>query len=122
MSVQPATVNFRVYKGATFSETVTLKDSAGVPINLTGYTALGHARRDVSDALPLLVFDTTDATCVLGGVLGTIQLKCAAADTAELDVDWDGEMWVYDLLLTSPSSVDKTLQGALILQPSVTRA
>ena len=43
-----AVANFTIDQGATFSSTVTVKDSTGSPLDLTGYTAtakmaLGYA-------------------------------------------------------------------------------
>ena len=49
MTTRPATVNFRLYPYATFTETTTLLDSEQAPIDLTGRSALMHIRRDRED-------------------------------------------------------------------------
>jgi len=122
MTVQPASVNFRLYQYATFSEPVVLKDGNGDPINLTGYSALLHARRDISDPDPVMSFSTANSTIVLGGINGTITLVQLPSVTGALVIDWEGEMWVHDLLLTAPdSSAQRTYQGAIYAYPAVTR-
>lgn len=126
MTTRPATVNYRLYLGATFSESATLKDSNDAPIDLTGYTALMHVRRERDDANPLYTFSTADGTITLGGAAGTVALTLAADATSNDDlVDSDGEAWVYDLLLTNanatPPVVDRMLSGVVFAYPGVTR-
>ncbi len=122
MSVTPASINFYLYQGATFSEPVTLKDGAGAPIDLTGYSARLQARRDISDATPVLDLNSTSGGILLGGTNGTITLSMTASATAALSIDWDGDFWVHDLLLTDGSgNVQRTYQGAIIASPGVTR-
>lgn len=66
---------------------------------------------------------------MLGGVNGTIDLLLTPDKTALLVspgvVDWDGEVWVHDILLTNspadPDSVDRIYQGRITVRPGVTR-
>ena len=124
MTQCPATLNFRFFQHATFSETITLKDSDGVARDLTAHTALMHVRRYVEDDTPLFTLSTDDGSIVLGGVAGTIALAIPFTDT-DLDIDWDGEVWFHDLLLTNttpdPDVVERSFQGAIIAMPGVTR-
>lgn len=128
MTTRPATVNFRLYPGATFAERTVLKDGAGVPLDLTGYTALMHVRRELEDETPLFTLTSEGAspTITLGGVAGTIDLDLTPTATGAPVVDWDGEVWVYDLLLTnataSPAVVDRVFQGRIFVFPGVTRS
>lgn len=126
MTTRPASVNYNLYLGATFSESATLKDSNDVAIDLTGYSAKMHVRRERDDATPLYTFTTADGTIVLGGVAGTVDLRLNADETSNDDlIDPDGEMWVYDLLLVNdnvtPAVVDRTLQGVVFAHPGVTQ-
>ena len=126
MTTRPAAVNYHLYLGATFEETATLQDSAGTPLDLTGYSAKMHVRRDLDDATPLYVFDTADGSIVLGGAAGTVALALPATATSNADLrDPEGETWVYDLLLSNdnatPPVVDRTLQGRIFAHPGVTR-
>lgn len=123
MTVQPASLTFRLYQGATFSEPVTLYDGNGQPTDLTGCTARLQARRDISDEPPVFTLDSATGGIVLGGAAGTITLSLSAAQTAALAIDWDGEMWVHDVLLTFPdTTVQRTYQGAIFAYPAVTRS
>lgn len=123
MTVQPASVNFRLYQGATFSEPVTLKDGSGNPIDLTGCTARLQARRDISDAAAVFSLDSTGGGIVLGGTAGTVTLVVPPSTTAALSIEWEGEMWVHDLLLSFPdATVQRTYQGAIYAYPAVTRS
>lgn len=123
-TVQPASVNFWLYSGATFTAPVTLKDSDGNPIDLTGYSGILMARRDISDVAPVFTCTTTDSTMTLGGNLGTVTLNLTATLTAGFGIDYAGEIWYHDLLLThaDDTTVDKPYQGVIIASPSVTRA
>jgi hypothetical protein len=66
--------------------------------------------------------NTTNGGIVLGGTAGTVTLVINAATTAGMTIDWDGEIWVHDLLLTFVSGdVQRTYQGVIIASPAVTR-
>lgn len=122
MTVRPATVNFNLYQGATFSEPVTLKDAAGDPIDLTGATAKLQARRDISDPSAVFTLTSQSGGIALGGATGVITLLIDAATTAGYAVDWDGEFWFHDLLLTlADGSTQRTYQGVIVASPGVTR-
>jgi len=126
VTTRPATVNYHLYLGATFQETATLKDSNDQPIDLTGYSALMHIRRERSDSTPLYVFTSGDGSIELGGAAGTVSLVLNAQDTSNDDlIDPEGEIWVYDLLLSNdnedPAVVDRTLAGVVYAHPGVTR-
>ncbi len=128
MTTRPATVNFRLYPYATFTETTTLLDSEQAPIDLTGRSALMHIRRDREDTTPVFTLSTADGSIALGGEDGTIVLSIPAADTAPTltpPIDPEGEVWYHDLLLTDPSTTpattERTYQGILVVLPGVTR-
>ena len=128
MTVAPAVVNFHLYQYATFSEQALLKDLAGAPIDLTGYTAFMQIRRDRDDADPLYTLMTADSTIVLGGAAGTITFAIPATETTPATaalLDPDGEVWSYDLLLNnenaSPTVVDRVFEGSVYVHPSVSR-
>jgi hypothetical protein len=124
VTTRPGLVNFNLYAGATFSELVTLKDDFGTPIDLTGASARMQIRREIDDASPVfdLLSTGTDPAIVLGGTLGTIKFTIAPSLMADVMVDWLGEMWVHDILVTWPDdTVDRFFQGRIIAAPGVTR-
>ena len=53
MTIQPGSVIFYLYGGATFSEPIVIKDADGTPVDLTNYTAKMQVRRDISDTIRL---------------------------------------------------------------------
>ena len=125
MTSCPATVHFRLYPYATFNAVTVLRDSNGDPVDLSGYKALMHIRREIEDADPVFTLSsetTPDPGIELGGATGSITLYLSPAQTAAPVVQSDGEMWVHDLLLEAPSGqIDRTYQGTIIVVPAVTR-
>lgn len=126
MTMRPATINFHLYPYATFSETQVLKDADGTPIDLTGYTAVMHIRRERSDPDPLYTLSTATGEIELGDTDGSIVITLAASTTEDAQLlDPDGEAWVHDILLTNPAdtpaTVDRVYQGVIFVHPAVTR-
>jgi len=117
----PGQYTLNIYKGATLDLTFTWKDSAGVLVNLTGYTARLQVRESVDAAAFLLELTTTlvsGSGIVLGGAAGTIQLVAPATSTD--DYTWDEG--VYDLELVSGAGVvTRLLQGPAKAWHEVTR-
>jgi hypothetical protein len=125
MTTAPASINFRLYPHATFAEVVTLQDSLGAPIDLTGKTAKCQIRREATDLLPLFDLSSPSNGLDVGGALGTVTITISALDTGAVTVDPDGETWIYDLLLTDPTPtpdvVERAYQGYIFVIPGVTR-
>lgn len=125
MTTRPAYLPFRLYTHATFSEQTVLRDADGVPLDLTGYSARMHIRRERQDLLPLFDLSSDAGDIELGGVEGTLVFRIDADATAgAVLLDPDGEGWVYDLLLTDtsvPPNVDRVFQGVIFVSPGVTR-
>ena len=120
----PGQYALNIYKGATLGGsgyTFTWKDSAGVAVNLTNYTARLQVRASVDAATFLLELTTTlvdGSGIVLGGAAGTIELVATAAQTAAYTWD-DG---VYDLeVIDSTGFVTRLLQGPAKAWHEVTR-
>ena len=117
----PGQYTLNIYKGATLDITFTYKDSAGNPVNLTGYTARLQVRASVDAAAFLLELTTAlvaGSGIVLGGAAGTIQLVAPAAATAAYT--WDEG--VYDLeLISGTGVVTRLLQGPAKAWHEVTR-
>lgn len=106
-----------IEQGATFTLSATWKDSAGAPVNITGYSARMQVRSnyDSEEALVSLVSPTN---ITLGGALGTILVTIIATDTQKLTIQ-DG---VYDLELQSAGGVvTRLLQGKATISREVTR-
>ena len=106
-----------IEQGATLAQVFTWKDSAGVVINLTGYTARCHVRRRLEDTDKIMDLTTENGGITLGGVLGTITLNASATVTAQLSGNG-----VYDLeMISSGGQVTRLLQGKVSFNANVTR-
>ena len=95
----PGQFAFSVRAGDTFSRTVTWKDAAGAPVDLTGYAA----EFTVTDSAGAVVLALTVGQGVtLGGAAGTVALAAQTAGTAPGG-------YSYFLRLTSPGGVVTTI-------------
>lgn len=123
----PANHTFRIFQGATWSETITLKNADGSIFDLTGLSARMQLREDLNSATPALELNTTNTRLSIPvGTDGEIQLLVSAADTETLAPSYDTAVYVYDLELyrasPSPEYVVRALQGSVIVNPEITRA
>jgi len=102
-------------QGTTFTTSMTLEDSYGLPYNLIDFTVKSHAKRSYYSSNTTLQFVST----VLDANNGIIQLSATAPVTANIPA---GKL-VYDVILTQTStgSVTRVLEGQIIVSPSVTR-
>lgn len=102
-----------VEQGASYSTTVTVNGSNGSPTNLTNYTAAAQLRKSYYSST------ATDFTVAISDAAGgEITMTLTAANTANLTPG----RYVYDLLITSPTSVKtRVVEGIATILPSVTR-
>jgi hypothetical protein len=100
-------------QGASYSTTVTVNGSNGSPTNLTNYTAAAQLRKSYYSST------ATDFTVsISNAAAGEISMTLTAANTANLTPG----RYVYDLLITSPTSVKtRVVEGIATILPSVTR-
>ena len=110
--------HFIIEPGATFQQTLTLKDSSDAVINLTGFTAEMDLRKNQDDSNEVITLTTANSRISMGGAAGTITLTISATDSAALSVG-DG---VYDLETTdSNGKVDRILEGTYSIRGNVSR-
>ena len=110
--------NATIDQGATWSVTVTYEDSAGAPINLTGYTAAMQIRQQYSSDVADLTLTTSNGGISITGLTGTVVVNITDEQTGALDEGY----YVYDLELTSTGGqVTRLIQGQLTVAPEVTR-
>lgn len=100
-------------QGASYSTTVTVNGSNGSPTNLTNYTAAAQLRKSYYSST------ATDFTVAISDAAGgEITMTLTSANTANLTPG----RYVYDLLITSPTSVKtRVVEGIATILPSVTR-
>lgn len=102
-----------IEQGATFNTTINVEDTAGAAINLFGYTANSMMRKSYYSTSA-----TTITSTVTGTANGEITLSVTAANTSSLTPG----RYVYDVIITSPTSiVTRVIEGIVTVLPSVTR-
>lgn len=111
--------HFIIEQGATFKQILTLKDSSGTLINLTGYpSAEMDLRKNQDDGSEVITLTSANGRIALGGSAGTITLEISNTDTAALVVG-DG---VYDLeLVDSSNKVLRVMEGTYSIRGNVSR-
>jgi len=106
--------NIIIEQGSTFTKDITLKDHAGVVINLTGCTFAAQCRQKASDASPLFSFT---AVCS-APTTGKFTLSLTSVQTSAFNF----KPAVYDVEITYPGSIVKrVLEGSVVLSKEVTR-
>ena len=107
-----------IQQGATFTKTFAWKESAGVPMNLTGYSAKMQVRKSASSPDVIVELSTVNGAISLGGALGTIAMALTATQTAAITA----KAGVYDLEMTAPNgTVTRFLAGMVEISKEVTR-
>ena len=102
-----------IEQGATFNTTINVEDTAGTAINLYSYTANSQMRKSYYSSTAYTI-----TSIVTGTANGEITLSMSAANTANLSAG----RYVYDVKITSPSSVvTRVIEGIVTVLPSVTR-
>ena len=102
-----------IEQGATFNTTINIEDTAGAAINLYGYTANSMMRKSYYSSSA-----TTITSTVTGTANGEVTLSVSATNTASLTPG----RYVYDVIITSPTSVvTRVVEGIVTVLPSVTR-
>lgn len=111
--------NFIMEQGATFKRDIFVKDSAGNPWDLTGYSARMQIRQTVDDPSTLLDISTATGEITITAASGLVTIEVPATTTETLS--WTGDA-VYDLELEDGSGfVTRLIQGKVTLSLEVTR-
>jgi hypothetical protein len=122
-------LNLEIDAGSYWSYTITWKDSAGNPVDLTGYQAQMQARPSVDSATVEFSLATPgnslipapDGQITLGGVDGTLLLELPASASSARGVR-SRRSFSYDLEVVPPNGKTlRLLEGYVILTPEVTR-
>jgi hypothetical protein len=107
--------NIFIDQGANFTTTVTISDSDGSALDLTGYTALAQIRKTYESTTATDFTTTFDAD----RTTGKISISLTNAQTSTLEYG----RYVYDLVVTDVSSVKtRVVEGIATVNPSVSRS
>lgn len=117
-----ANLDFLIEQGATFKRTITLKDSDGVALNITGWTFSGQIRKKYDSPNALATFTCTN----IGSGQFTIELSHTATSAIPVTPASDGARsmtsYSYDIeALKNDSTKDRILQGKVNVSPEVTK-
>tara|TARA_B110000459_G_scaffold160568_1_gene176369 strand:+ start:214 stop:546 length:333 start_codon:yes stop_codon:yes gene_type:complete len=108
-----AVSNLYIDQGADYSTTISLTDSNGDVLSLTGYTAVGQVRKTFGSSTAAATFTTT-----LSAASGQVTLTLSDTTTAAMEAG----RYVYDVLITDGSGTKtRILEGQATLTPSVSR-
>ena len=112
-----STYDITAQQGSDYSVTLTYRDSNGVAVNLTGYTARMQVRKVASSPYAYLTL-TSSSGMTLGGSAGTVAINISAAALASIPAG----PYVYDVELVSGSgAVVKPIVGSFSVSAEVTR-
>lgn len=113
-----ARYDLTIEQGATLSKSFTYQTSAGVAINLTGYTARMHIRETYSSVTTIATLTTENGGITITGATGTVAITMSATATSALAT---GLIGVYDLELISGTTVVRLIEGQVTVTPEVTK-
>ena len=104
--------NLVVDQGSDFSSFITLEDTAGATVDLTGYSAAGMVRRTYKSSTAV-----SFTTSIPDPSSGEIKIQLSAAQTTAMKAG----RYVYDLEITSSGgAVSRVVEGQLEVNPGVT--
>ena len=106
-------LDLTIEQGATFTRTITIKDSSNAAINISGDTFAGQVRKrhQSAKAEASFSFDLTNPT---GGQL------VASISATNTNAMTPGD-FVYDIEWTNGSTVTRLLEGQATVTPQVTK-
>tara|TARA_R100001377_G_scaffold44329_1_gene25246 strand:+ start:1200 stop:1532 length:333 start_codon:yes stop_codon:yes gene_type:complete len=100
-------------QGSTFSTVVTVTDTDGSVVNLTGYTANSQIRKHATSSGATATFGISN-----GGTNGQLTLSLAHANTSAITAG----RYVYDVEVTSGANVrSRVVEGIVTVTPEITR-
>lgn len=102
-------------QGADFTVTITLQDSNGVALDLTGYTGNSLIRQSFYSDLNVFALNVSILSPTTAG---NIQLSLPYANTSVIPAG----RYAYDVLITNGTLTNKVLQGIMVVNPTATIA
>lgn len=104
--------NLVVDQGTDFSSFITLEDTSGAIVDLTGYTAAGMVRRTYKSSTAI-----NFTTSIPDPSSGEIKIQLDATTTSSMKAG----RYVYDVEITSSGgAVSRVVEGQLEVNPGVT--
>ena len=105
--------NIFIDQGATFTTTVTVTDSSGSAVSLSGYSVAAQIRKTFLSASA-----TAFTASISNASSGEITISLTPTQTAALEAG----RFVYDVVITaSGGTKTRVVEGQVTVNPSVTR-
>jgi hypothetical protein len=111
------TYNTVIDQGADWFLNVTWEDTAGDPINVTGYTAALQLRTSPLARTYVLSLATGGNGITVDGPNGLFNIHATAEQTAEITPG----RYTYDLEINSGSVITRLIQGTIEVSANTTR-
>lgn len=115
-----------IEQGTTFSLVMTIKDSTGSVVDLTGYTFRGKVKKSLSDVAAVATFTCTKGSQSDPATKGKVTITLTPAQTSAIPLTVSGVYhtltpMVYDIESeTTGGEVTRWLQGVANISPEVT--
>ena len=110
--------NFTIDQGTQFTTQIIWANSAGVPIDLTGYTAAMQLREQAASPNPsALNLTSSNGGITITPLAGELDILMTTAQTGALDA----RFYVYDLELALNGVVTRIIQGQTTVSAQVTQ-
>jgi len=112
-----------IEQGATFTRQITMRQSNGSPMDLTGYIGRAMVRKTYGATAPSATFTVDfDADRATGIITLTLSAEQTAAIPAGESVDETDSQYVWDFELEDVSGVVmRVLKGACYVDPEATK-
>jgi hypothetical protein len=105
-------LNLVIDQGTTFSYTIYLNDTNGMPQDLSDYTGRAQMRKSYGST------SYTAFTVAVGGAAGSVTVSLSATQTATLKAG----RYVYDVeMVNVNNTVSRLAEGIVTVNPEVTR-
>ena len=106
--------NINIDQGSAFLSVITVEDTAGNVVDLTGFTAAGQIRKTYASN----TISATFGASITQPTLGKISLTLPASTTNGMKFG----RYVYDVEITSSGgTVSRVIEGQVEVMPGVTR-
>jgi hypothetical protein len=115
-----------IEQGATFKLTITVKDSNGDPVDLTGLTFRGKIKKSFQDVSSVADFTFNVLDQTVQDTLGKLEFSLSAVETAAIAAPAKGTERTLTYLVYDIESevalgfVKRLLEGKAIISPEVT--
>jgi hypothetical protein len=115
----PLDRDITIYQGTTFKVLLAIKDSDGLPVDITSYTFEGMGRRKVTDLAESFEFDFTILNQTTNR--GQVEMELTPADSSAVAVTDFRTIFLYDVEVDDGSDVSRILQGRVEFVAEVTK-